>query len=65
LFLFFLFFPVAENDKTTYIALSAFSSTVAMILLIALVLTFYKSYTSDTIFVSVHLHVCAIMGSIK
>ena len=27
--------------------------------------TIYKSYTSDKIFVSVHLHVCAIMGSIK
>ena len=27
--------------------------------------TIYKSYTSDTIFVSVHLHVCAIMGSIN
>ena len=33
------FFVVAENDKTTYIELSAFSSTVAMILLIALVIT--------------------------
>ena len=27
--------------------------------------TIYKSYTSDTIFVSVHRHVCAVMGSIK
>jgi hypothetical protein len=35
----FFFFVVAENDKTTYIELSAFSSTVAMILLIALVIT--------------------------
>ena len=35
----FLFFVVAENDKITYIALSAFSSTVAIILLIALVIT--------------------------
>jgi hypothetical protein len=35
----FFFFVVAENDKTTYIELSAFSSTVAIILLIALVVT--------------------------
>jgi hypothetical protein len=27
--------------------------------------TIYKSYTSDTICVSVQLHVCAVMGSIK
>jgi hypothetical protein len=27
--------------------------------------TIYKLFTSDKIFVSVHLHVCAIMGSIK
>ena len=27
--------------------------------------TIYKSYTSDKLCVSVHLHVCAIMGSIK
>jgi hypothetical protein len=25
----------------------------------------YKSYTSDKTFASVHLHVCAIMGSMK
>jgi hypothetical protein len=37
-----LFFVVAENDKTTYIELSAFSSTVAIILLIALVITCIK-----------------------
>jgi hypothetical protein len=35
----FVFVFVAENDKTTYIELSAFSSTVAIILLIALVIT--------------------------
>ena len=35
----FFFGVVEENDKTTYIELSAFSSTVAMILLIALVIT--------------------------
>jgi hypothetical protein len=35
----FFIFVVAENDKTTYIELSAFSSTVAIILLIALVIT--------------------------
>jgi hypothetical protein len=27
--------------------------------------TIYKSFISDTIFVGVHLHVCAVMGSIK
>ena len=51
------FFVVAENDKTTYIELSAFSSTVAIILLIALVITCIR-------FVNIFFFYINVVGSI-
>ena len=51
------FFLVAEKDKTTYIELSAFSSTVAIILLIALVITCIR-------FVNIFFFYINVVGSI-